>query len=363
MINLFSPTVSGDSLSAVGEVFLSGWLGEGPVTERFEKEFANYVGAKYAVAVNSATSALHLATIVSDIQEGDEVLTTPMTFISTNHVILYQKATPVFVDVEESTLNLDLTKAEKLITSKTKAIMVIHYGGNPLNMDRLYEFASSYNLAVIEDAAHACGAEYNGRKIGSFGLTCFSFHAVKNLPIGDGGMITLNDEEKYERLRHLRWMGINKSTYDRSGLVYDWEYYVPDIGYKYHMNDISAAIGVSQLPPLEQGNKRRREIANMYRDDIKNCAFLEETPLGLTSQHLFVIKSENRNKLHEHLKCNGIATGVHYKPNTYYPLYKKYDKGKLVISQREYERILSLPMHLKLTDMDIEYIIGKVNDY
>jgi perosamine synthetase len=245
MIQLFKPYVTEEAINSVANVLRSGWIGLGPKTEQFEKAFAEYVGAKYAVAVNSATSALHLATIVSGIGANDEVLTTPLTFISTNHVILYQQANPVFVDVEERTLNLDLAKAESLVSPRTKAIMVVHYGGNPLDIDRLYDFAARHKLKVIEDAAHACGASFRGGRIGSFGLTCFSFHAVKNLPLGDGGMVTTNDKALYDRLMRLRWLGIDRSTFARSEGKYQWEYDVAEVGYKYHMNDISAAIGKS----------------------------------------------------------------------------------------------------------------------
>jgi perosamine synthetase len=193
MIQLFKPYMSEESIKSVTEVLRSGWIGLGPKTAEFERAFAEYTGAKYAVGVNSATAALHLATIVSGIGPGDEVLTTSLTFVSTNLAILYQKAKPVFVDVDPRTLNLDLGKAESLVSPHTKAIMVVHYGGNPMDIDALYAFAARYKLAVIEDAAHACGASFRGRRIGSFGLTCFSFHAVKNLPLGDGGMLTTND--------------------------------------------------------------------------------------------------------------------------------------------------------------------------
>src|SRR5207248_2191792 len=233
--------------------------------------------------VNSATSALHLATIVSGISEADEVLTTALTFVSTNHVILYEKAEPVFVDVDDRTLNIDLSKAEKMISPRTRAVMAVHFAGNPVNLDELYDFAARHKLAVIEDAAHACGAKFRGRRIGATGLTCFSFHAVKNLPMGDGGMVTTNDKPIFEQLMTLRWMGIDQSTYDRSVGKYRWEYSVESVGYKYHTNDIAAAIGLEHLKRLDEWNARRQQIVDIYRSELANLVpqelrFAEPTP-------------------------------------------------------------------------------------
>ena len=364
MIKLFEPYIDQDGIDAVTEVLKSGWIGTGPVVAQLEKEFAEFVGAKYAVAVNSATSALHLAVKVVGVEDWDEVITTPTTFISTNHALLYEGAIPVFCDVEDATCNLDLDKAEEEVTNRTKAIMVVHYAGNPLNMDKLYAFAARHEIAVIEDAAHAMGAKYRGKRIGSFGLTCFSFQAVKNLPAGDGGMVTTNSKEQYDKLMQLRWMGIDKSTFDRtSSTEYAWEYEVEEIGYKYAMNDINAALVLSGLKHLDNDNIDRRDIAARYRsglrDDIKTLAY---TPRGESSNHIFTIRVPNRDELYEKLAAAGINAGVHYKPNHLYPVYEEF-RFPLPVAEQIYKETLSLPMHLKLTLNDIAYICEKVNEY
>jgi len=357
MIGLFKPLSSDSAKAAVAEVLESGWIGQGPKTEAFEKAFAEYVGSPYAVATNSATSALHLATVCLGLGPGDEILTTPMTFVSTNHAIMYQGATPVFVDVEPNTLNLDLDVAAKLITAQTKAIMVVHYAGLPLDIDKLYRFAGRFNLKVIQDAAHACGASFRGVKVGAQEFTCFSFHAVKNLPLGDGGMITVKRKADYEHLRELRWVGIDKSTFERNVDKYKWEYNVGNLGFKYHMNDINAAIGLAQLPLLDTWNTRRREIANMYKQELPNVRFLDTNPES--AQHLCVIRISNRDEVHKKLAEKGIDTGVHYTPNTHYSIYKPYDKGNLIETEQAYSEILSLPLHLGLSDEDV-YLVSKL---
>ncbi len=367
MIQLFKPYVSEGAIEAVTEVLRSGWIGLGPKTAEFETRFAEYVGAKYAVAVNSATSALHLAMLVSGVRPADEVLTTSLTFVSTNHVILYQQAEPVFVDVDDRTLNLDLKKAVDLVSPRTRAIVVVHYAGNPLDMDELYAFAARHSLAVIEDAAHACGATFHGQRIGSFGLTCFSFHAVKNLPIGDGGMLTTNDEALYTELVRLRWMGIDRSTFARSAGKYHWEYDVLEMGYKYHMNDIAAAIGLEHLKRLDEWNERRREIVNMYRAELSDLSprrlrFVDQTPGAISANHLCVIRVPNRNAVVEALKERDISVGVHYKPNHRYRSYIGARRGDLTVTERAYQELISLPLHLYLTNGDVHTVCQALRD-
>ena len=361
MINLFRPFVTEEAISAVNEVLRSGWIGLGQKTEEFERSFAEYVGAKYAVAVNSATSALHLALVINGITEGDEVLTTPFTFVSTNHVILYQKAVPVFIDIDPTTLNIDLNHAQRLITPKTKALIAVHFGGNPVAVDQLYDFARHHNLRIIEDAAHACGASFMGKKIGSFGCTCFSFHAVKNLPLGDGGMITTNDQTLYERLLRLRWVGIDRSTYSRAVTgKYNWEYDVTEVGFKYHMNDINAVMGIVHLRELDAWNKRRQEIVDIYRSKLGKLegklTLLKPNPDAKSANHLFVVRVPNRNAIVDRLKQRNINVGVHYKPNNHYEVYRDYDHGNLPEAEKAYEEVISLPLHLYLTDAEVNYV-------
>lgn len=359
MIQLFRPHVSEAAIVAANAVLRSGWIGLGPKTAEFEADFGRYTGSRYAVAMSSATAALHLAMIASGVKPGDEVLTVSLTFVSTNHAIKYAGANPVFVDIDPQTLNMDLDAAEKLITSKTKAIVVVHYGGNPCDLGRLYQLAETYGLKVIEDAAHACGASYHGRKIGGFGLTCFSFHAVKNLPLGDGGMLTTNNESLYQTLLRLRWMGIDRSTFERTAGGYQWEYDVSEIGYKCHMNDITAAMGIEHLKDLDQWNARRRSLSALYRRNLEGlCAkglvsFVSMTAATESASHLCVIRVKNRDRVVDKLKVMGISTGVHYRPNHFYKIYEQARRGSLQETELAYAEILSLPMHLHLTDEQV----------
>lgn len=318
-----------DEINAVAEVLKSGWIGLGPKTKEFEEKFAAYIGLNHAVGVNSATAALHLALKVMNV-EGGEVITTPMTFISTNHAILYNHAIPVFCDIEEDTLNIDATKIEALISEKTKAIIVVHYGGYSVDMDRVLQIAKRYNLKVIEDAAHGCGGEYKNKKLGSIGdIGCFSFHAVKNLATGDGGMITIDDPEIYGRLMKLRWVGINKDTWSREEKdtkQYSWYYDVEELGFKCHMNDITAAIGIVQLAKLDVMNQGRLGISQKYTEAFSSIKDIEvpskKDYMTLPACHNYVIKLNDRDGLNDYLKQKGISSGVHYIPNNHYEMYK-----------------------------------------
>ncbi len=375
MIPVFKPNYDQREIDAVTEVLKSGWIGLGPKTEEFEKAFAKYIGCKYAVALNSCTSALQLTLKVAGIEEGDEVITTPMTFVSTNMAILYNKAIPVFCDIEEDTLNIDVRRIESLITAKTKAIIVVHFGGYACDMEALTNIADKYNIKIIEDVAHGCGGGWAmidnlekeislSYKLGSIGdIGCFSFHAVKNLAVGDGGMITTNDIHVYERLLKLRWLGIDKDTYKRSEGSYAWQYNVLELGYKMHMSDISAALGLVQLNKLDDGNKRRKEIVTMYN---RALGVDIQTPIlksyQIPSYHNYVIQCQDRDDLHEFLKSKGISTGVHYTPNNHYNLFKDF-KGKTPVADRVFKNILTLPLYPDLKNEEVEYIIQKIHEW
>jgi len=369
MIPIFRPSMGEEEIEAVAEVLKSGWIGLGPKTKEFEKKFAEYIGAKYAVALNSCTAALHLALNVLSINSG-EVITTPITFVSTAHAILYNNATPVFADVQEDTLNIDPVDIERKITGRTKAIIPIHYGGYPADMDEILDIALEYDLYVIEDAAHACGAEYKGKKAGSLGdIGCFSFHAVKNLATGDGGMITTNDKEVYEKLLKLRWLGINKSTYQRDSKGYSWYYDVESVGFKMHMNDITAAIGLVQLKKLDKMNGRRREIVKRYNEAFEDLDWIE-TPIERdyvkSSLHNYVIKVNkgDRNELIAYLADKGISAGVHYMPLYLHPIYKKLGiKGDCPVADRVWRKVLTLPLYPDMTEEDVDNVISAVKSF
>lgn len=369
MIPVFRPSMGEAEIKAVGEVIKSGWIGLGPKTKEFEDKFAAYMGCKYAVAMNSATAALHLAMTVMEV-EGGEVITTPMTFVSTNHAILYNNAEPVFCDIEPDTLNMDAGKIEALVTKRTKAIMVVHYGGYAADMDKVLDIAKRRNLKVVEDAAHACGGEYRNRKLGTIGdLGCFSFHAVKNLSTGDGGMVVTDDPAIYARLMKLRWVGISKDTWsrkDKNTKEYSWYYNIEELGFKYHMNDLTAAIGLVQLGKLDAMNKKRTEISKSY-----TAAFSSNKKIGLPAVknymtrpacHNYVIKVEDRDGLNAYLKQKGISTGVHYIPNNNYDMYKKF-RGATPIAGAVWKKLLTLPLFPDLKPEETELIRSSVLDF
>jgi perosamine synthetase len=365
MIPVFKPSMGDDEIKAVEQVLRSGWIGLGPKTKEFEEKFAHYVGADYAIGVNSCTAALHLALKVMNV-EGGEVITTPMSFISTNHAVLYNNATPIFADIEEETLNIRVDEIKKLITKKTKAILVVHYGGHPCDMDPILEIARGKGLKVIEDAAHACGASYKGRKIGEIGdATCFSFHAVKNLATGDGGMVTVRDRAIAERLRKLRWLDISRGTWDRSnGKAYKWEYDVSEIGYKYHTNDILAAIGLVQLAKLDRTNARRREIVTKYNEAFNDLPWMKplvEKNYARSANHNYVIRLMNgrRDDLIGYLGDNGISAGVHYIPNHMYQIYRRYYR-KLPVAETVWMTLVTLPLFPDLSDAQVDHVINTV---
>ena len=273
MINLFKPCMGEEELESLRSIFESGWIGLGPETEQFEKQFAEYIGCRYAVGLNSATAALDLSLKLLNINHGDEVIAPTITFVSTAHVVKYNLAEPIFADVDEDLL-IDLEDVARKITKRTKAIIPVHYAGRPVDMDRLKEIAG--DIPIIEDAAHAAGSVYKGDRCGGLGtMGAFSFHAVKNLAMGDGGAITTDDKEIYERAKKLRWLGIDKSTWDRNNenRSYWWEYSVSEIGLKCHMNDISATIGLCNLKNLDKRVRRTGCHAEIFNKKFDQGSF------------------------------------------------------------------------------------------
>ncbi|MFX0195702.1 MAG: DegT/DnrJ/EryC1/StrS family aminotransferase [Candidatus Hodarchaeota archaeon] len=367
MIPVFKPSYSEEELEALREPFSTGWIGLGPKTKEFEDRFADYIGVEHALGLNSATAALHLALKVADV-EGGEVITTPMTFVSTNIAILYNNAIPVFADIEPDTMNIDVHEIEKNINGRTKAIIVVHYGGHACDMAPIIKLARDNNLRVIEDAAHACGGEYKGEKLGSIGdFGCFSFHAVKNLATGDGGMITVHDSDYDSRLRKLRWVGISKDTWNRSEIEnkYSWFYTVEEMGYKYHMNDITAAIGLVQLKKLDNANQRRRQIVGIYNKHFADLDWLEtpvEKDYAKSACHNYVVKVQHRDRFIEYLQDHQIAASVHYFPNHLYDIFKDY-RPSLPVTENVWKKIVTLPLFPDLTDTDIRRIVDAVRKF
>lgn len=352
MIQVFKPRMKTDSiLSQMRHPLEMGWIGMGNKTAEFEKKIGEYLGLDndYVTAVNSCTAALHLAVKSLGLPPGARVLTTPITFISSNHVLLYEGLEPVFCDVDRYTGHIKIDR-ETVFRENVCAAIVVHMAGYPVDIPE------DLGIPVIEDCAHAFGAEYsNGKKVGdSNNICCFSFHAVKNLPMGDGGAITGPDKW----FKKMRWMGIDKDTYSRSGGGYAWEYDVSDVGYKYHMNDITAVIGIEQLKTIDEDNARRKTIADYYRANIKNAEFPDYKSDRKSSYHFYPLFFEHRNKVYKALLEHEIFPGMHYKRNDKYKMYKT----RYLPGAEEWERHeLTLPLHLELSDADVEHVVEVVN--
>ena len=366
MIPVYKPYHDELEIKYLKEVIESGWWGLGPKTALFEQKFTGYIGTKYALGLNSATAALHLALMCIDVQDC-EVITPAMTFVSTNHAILYNGGIPVFCDIEPDNLNVTAEEISKLITPKTKAIIVVHYGGYACDMDPIMDLAVTNNLIVVEDCAHACGGKYKNKMLGSIGhFGAFSFQAVKNIATGDGGMLTTNNEEWAQKVKKLRWVGISKDTFDRgAGNSYDWFYDVTELGYKYHMNDIIAAIGLAQLEKLEWMNNKRRYWSNRYREMFKDNLNIECPPSKdymFPACHNFVIKTNDRDELRAVLMNNGITTGVHYYPNHLFDMYKPYYR-KLPVTENIWKKLITLPLYPDLSEKDFMTIIQNIENY
>lgn len=370
MIPVFRPSYGDEELEALRPVFASGWIGLGPKTAEFERAFAEYIGAEHAIGVNSCTAALHLALVAAEVK-GAEVITTPMTFVSTNHAILYAGGIPVFADIEPDTLNIDPEDVARKVTARTKAILAVHYGGHPCDMDALQSIADAHGLVVIEDCAHATGGQYRERGLGSIGdFAAFSFHAVKNLATGDGGMVVTKHAEAASRMRKLEWLGISKGTWGRSsGEGYSWEYDCEELGFKYHMNDITATLGLVQLGKLDTMNSRRRAVWERYTVAFTDSGLLEppvEKSYARSACHNYVVKVRDecdRDPLMEYLKARGISTGMHYIPNHLYDVYQAYATGALPVAETVWKRLITLPLYPDLSDAEQDSIIGGIGEY
>jgi dTDP-4-amino-4,6-dideoxygalactose transaminase len=360
-------------IDEVVDTLRSGWLTMGPKTVRFEEGFARYVGARHALAVNSATAGLHLALDVAGIQPGDEVITSVYTFTATAAVIMHLKAVPVLVDVLPGTLNLDPEQVAKKITPRTKAIMPVHFAGLPAEMEPILQLAARHDLLVIEDAAHALPARYRGRLIGSLGdLSVFSFYASKNLTTGEGGMVTTERPDFAERLRTRRLHGMNRDAWKRYTAEGSWYYEVEYPGYKYNMTDINAALGLQQLAKLDMFHAVRTYYALLYQLGLADLPeiVLPETPAHLQhAWHLYVIQlaperlAIDRAAFIECLRQENIATSVHFIPLHLHPAYRQvfgYQPQDFPNALRAYQGAISLPLYPRMTEADVWDVIHAV---
>lgn len=380
-------------IEAVVKVLKSDYLTTGPAVAAFEKKVADYVGAKYAVAVSNGTAALHVACLATGIGEGDEVITTPITFAASANCVLYCGGTPVFADIDPDTYNISPEELEKKITSRTKAIIPVHYTGQPCDMDAILEIAHKHNLLVVEDGAHALGAAYKGKKIGSIAdMTCFSFHPVKPVTTGEGGMIVTDNEELYRRLVLYRSHGITRDKdmmqqYEEQlqqssdpalqeaadmlrGDVIDpggWYYQQLELGYNYRITDISCALGASQMDKLDHFLERRRQIAKKYDEafaDIPQIKTPWQQEGCQSGWHLYMIQTmeRSRREVFEGLRQAGIGVNVHYIPVYRHPYYQRngYAGVHCLNAEAFYERAISLPIFPGLTGQQQDYVIEHV---
>ena len=360
-IQFHKPHISQKELDSVSETIQSGWLTMGPKTLEFEKDFKNYIGSQYAISVNSATAALHLALNAIGVTKDNEVIIPTNTFVATIEAVIYCGATPILCDIDQNSHNLNVELLEQLITSRTKAIIPVHFGGHPCDMDEILRIAQQYNLKIIEDAAHALPSEYKKRRIGTIGdATCFSFYATKTLATGEGGMVTTDNNKIAEKIALQRIHGINGDAWNRYERDNDWYYEVVDLGYKYNTTDIQAAMGVIQLEKLEWMRDERKKIAKMYIEEFSGkINFISELTDNESSWHLFVIKVANRNDLYQKLKEKGISTSVHFIPIHKHPYYNNrfaFKDRNYPVSNTIYEQSLSLPIYPGLNEDEINYI-------
>jgi dTDP-4-amino-4,6-dideoxygalactose transaminase len=372
-IPFHKPHITEEEITEVLDSLKSGWITMGPKTIRFEENFRDYIGSKNAVSMNSCTACLHLALEAIGLKEGDEVLIPAITFTATAEVVTYFRAKPVLVDVDEETYTIDVSRMEEKITRRTKAVIPVHYAGQPCDMDEILVLARSRGLAVIEDAAHAIPARYKDRKIGTIGdLTCFSFYATKSLTTGEGGMVTTDNAGWADRMRILRLHGISRDAWKRYTNEGSWYYEVLDAGYKYNMTDIQAALGLAQLKKLDWMWKRRESIADKYAASFRDLDGVSIPRVKADRQsawHLYVIRlapdalTIDRNRFMEELKTAGVMSSVHFIPLYRHPYYAnafEYTPEGFPVSELIYDHIVSLPIYPAMTDGDIGRVVESV---
>lgn len=377
MIPIFKTSLGEEELKEIKDSFDSHWVALGPKTKKLEENFKLYTGARSAISLNSCTAALHLALIALNITDGDEVLIPAITFASTSQAVLYCRAKPILVDVEPETLTMDVLDLKRKITPRTRAIIPVHYGGHVCDMDVILSIAKEHNIPVIEDAANCAGAEYKGKKIGRLDsdFTCFSFEAKKNMTTGDGGMLTTNQEgEIVDRLRCLRWVGMDKDTLKRfSSEAKPWDYDIVGLGYKYNMNDIAAGIGLVQLKKLDTMNDKRRRIVERYNEAFKDLPWLR-TPIekdhAKNAYWMYVVRVENgdRDKFMEHLLREGISANTSFKPLHLFTFYREYYqregiKVECPVAEREWKKLAVLPLYPDMNIEELSQVIGAVRKF
>jgi dTDP-4-amino-4,6-dideoxygalactose transaminase len=368
-----SPLIEEDEIKEVERTLRSGWLGTGPKVATFERMFAEYAGAKYALALNSCTAGLHLCMLVAGIKSGDEVITTPLTFCATANVIIHCKATPIFVDVERDTMNIDPERIEEAITPRTQAILPVHLAGRPCNMNAILEIAKRHNLLVLEDAAHCIEGRYKGKKVGNIGdMTCFSFYVTKNIVTGEGGMVTTNQEEWADKIKMFALHGMSKDAWMRYSDEGYKHYEVLYPGFKYNMMDIQASLGIHQMGRVDKYLKRRQEIWKTYDEAFADLPVITPLPPEhdtVHARHLYTLLIDvdkvrmTRDEVQRRLYDMNIGTGIHFISLHLHEYYRRtfgfwpddFPNAKFIS-----DRTISLPLSAKLADRDVEDVINAV---
>ncbi|MEC0328209.1 UDP-4-amino-4,6-dideoxy-N-acetyl-beta-L-altrosamine transaminase [Paenibacillus macerans] len=359
-------------IEAVVQVLRGDFITQGPAIQAFERKVAEYVGAKYAVAFTNGTAALHGACFAAEIGPGDEVITTPITFLASSNCVLYQGGTPVFADIDMDTYNVNPSEIESKITERTKAVIAVDFTGQPVEIDRISMLAHDRNLVLIQDAAHSLGASYAGRKIGSWAdMTMFSFHPVKHVTTGEGGIITTDDDRYYERLLLFRSHGMTREPEKLTRTDGPWYYEMQELGYNYRMTDMQAALGASQMDKLDDFIARRREIAATYNEFFSTLPGLvvpKQHPMAESSWHLYVIRwlpeyfAADRREIFEALRAENIGVNVHYIPVYLQPYYKGvgYCSGLCPNAEAYYNTAITLPLFPRMTDKDVADVMTAV---
>lgn len=364
--------VEEEDIQAVAEVLRSDYLTQGPKIDEFEKALANYCGAKYAVVVATGTAALHAAYFAAGLKPGEEIITSPNTFAATSNAALYLDAKPVFVDIEPETGNIDVSKIEEKITEKTRIIAPVHYSGHAVDLDAFHEIVRKHDLIIVEDASHAIGAKYKGKKIGAFSdMTVFSFHPVKPITTGEGGAILTDNEEYYEKLKLFRTHGITKDPEMLQNKdVGPWYYEMQCLGFNFRITDIQCALGLSQLKKLDDFIEHRRKIVKMYQDAFERderIVIPHEKEYAFSSWHLVPARLRGdmipgRRDIFEALRAKNIWVQVHYIPVYWQPYYQKlgFKKGLCPEAEKFYESEISLPVFQGMKDEETEYVIDSL---
>lgn len=368
MIPYGTQWINEEDIKAVVDTLRSDYLTCGPKIGEFEDTIKNYVGAKYAVAVSNGTAALHVACMAAGIKKGDEVITTPITFAASANCILYCGGTPVFADIDKDTYNISPQSIREKITDKTKAIIPVHFTGQPCDMEEIHAIAKEHHLLVIEDGAHALGADYKGKMVGNLSdMTTFSFHPVKHITTGEGGMIVTNNEELYQKLSLLRTHGITRDEARLEGEEGDWYYEQQMLGYNYRISDVACALGISQMKRIHEFVRRRREIATYYNEafkTVKGITIPHQLEGCNSSWHLYVIKvaTSKRKEIFDRLRAAQIGVNVHYIPVYKHPYYQKHGYETTYCKEAEslYEQLITIPMYPKLTKEEQNYVINQV---